>query len=36
MSPKDWGPYVWRFLHTLLANITEEGYIVLKKDDCII
>jgi len=32
MSPKDWGPYVWRFLHTLLANITEEGYSVLKND----
>jgi hypothetical protein len=32
MSPKDWGPYVWIFLHTLVASIKEEVYSVLKTD----
>jgi hypothetical protein len=26
MSPTYWGPYVWIFLHTLAARISEEGY----------
>ena len=32
MSPKDWGPSVWMFLHSLVAGISDEGYLILKTE----
>ena len=32
MSPKDWGPSVWMFLHALVEGISDEGYLFLKTE----
>lgn len=31
---KAWGPSIWYFFHSLAEHITDEGYILLKKEIC--
>jgi hypothetical protein len=31
---KNWGPSIWYFFHSLAEKISDEGYLILKKEVC--